>query len=242
MENFFDQEKAIAIVYFLSENDEKNKLLITDEKLLVIRKNHKSVHALSQIASLKIEVKKYLFPLILGGIFTPFAFLSYFVNFFHPWFHLLSVLLGMLLFYIGWTGKSAFTIVFKNTYEEFYYLPSVSKNLLAFIDFVNSLLKNQPTSIHGNLMYFEVEKQNQPLFFGELVDSNSQVFPLLGYTFKQLKNKRMTINHSNIIAINPQKSGREIKFSYDLASGQMRPKLDGPILSESKEEFFTSDL
>jgi len=242
LENFFDQEKAIAIVYFLSENDEKNKLLISDQKLLVIRKNHKSIHALPKIASLKIEVKKYLFPLILGGIITPFAFLSYFVNIFHPWIHLLSVMLGMLLFYIGWTGKSAFTIVFKNTEEEIYYLPSVSKNLLAFVDFVNSLLKDRPTSIHENLMYFEVEKQNQALLFGESINSNFQMFPLLGYTFRQLKNNRRTIKLSNIIAINPQKSGREIKFSYDLASGQMRPKLDGPILFESKEEFFTSDL
>ena len=41
MEEFFDQEKTLAKVYFLSENDEKNKLLLSEEKLLVIRKNHR---------------------------------------------------------------------------------------------------------------------------------------------------------------------------------------------------------
>ena len=57
---------------------------------------------------------------------TPFAFLSYFVNIFLPWFHLVSVPLGMLLFYIGWAGRIYMTIVYKNGEELNYYLPSIS--------------------------------------------------------------------------------------------------------------------
>lgn len=235
MEEFFDQEKALAKVYFLSENDEKNKLLVSEEKLLVMRKNHRKVYLLPALAHLKTEVKKYLLPVILGGIITPFAFLSYFINLFHPWIHLLSVLLGMLLFYIGWAGKSAFIVTYKNGDEDLYYLPSVSKNLLAFMDFVNSLLKNLPSTFHGNLVYFEVDQTRQIELFGELTDRNSTLFPLMGFTLDQLRKNKNLITNSNIVAINAQKAGREIRFSFDERIKQMRPTLDGPVLPQSKE-------
>lgn len=236
MEDFFDQEKALAKVYFLSENDEKNKLLVSDEKLLVVRKNQRKTYLLATLAKLKTEIKKYLLPLILGGIITPFAFLSYFINLFHPWIHLLSVLSGMLLFYIGWAGKHAFTVVYKNGDEDIYYLPTVSKNLLAFIDFANSLLRNPSSTIHGNLVYFEVDQLRQAELFAASPEGASPLFPLWGFTHDQLQKNR-GVDLSNIVAINAQKAGREIKFSFDLDSNQMRPSLDGPILAESRENF-----
>ena len=238
MEDFFDQDKALAKVYFLSENDEKNKLMISDEQLLVIRKNHRKVYLLSTLHQLKIEVKKYLLPLIIGGIATPFAFLSYFINLFHPWIHLLAVLIGMLLFYIGWAGKAAFTVVFKRGDEDHYYLPSVSKNLLAFMDFANSTFLDPTEKNHGNLVYFEVDPQFQDELFSTTQRDSSQLFPLWGYTHKQLHKDHKKINQENVVVINHKSSGREIKVAFHIESNEMRPYIDGPVRRESREDFF----
>lgn len=240
MEDFFDHNEAKAIVYLLSEGNNKNKVLISDDKLLIIHKNQRQNLALKDLSSLKSEHKKMLLPLILGGIITPFAFLSYFVNLFHPWIHLFSIMSGMFLFYYGWVGKSAFTIVFKNGDELIYYLPSVSKNLKAFMDFVNALLNERNDSGLGNLLFFEIEKKYENLLIGK--DSkmkNDELFPLFGFTYSQLKSTDKSTYGKKIVAINPVESGREIKFTFDLRTNEMRPKLEGPVRKESIVNFST---
>lgn len=234
MEEYFDQDKAKAIVYILTEGDNKNKVLITDDQILVIRKNKKQHFALKNLSLLKSENRKMLFPLILGGIITPFAFLSYFVNFFHPWIHLLSSMSGLFLFYFGWVGKSVFSIVFKNGDELNFYLPTISKNLQAFIDFVNTLLKKTHDSGLRNLLFFEVEIKYEDLLIGKDKKSkNSQLFPLFGFTYEQLENAGISIYEKKVFAVNPTEAGREIKFDFDQKNNEMRPKLEGPVLEDS---------
>lgn len=234
MEGFFDQEKTKAFVYLLSDADDKNKALISNEELLVIRKHKKHVFSLETISHIKTENKKLLFPLIAGGIITPFAFLSYFINLFLPWIHLVAVLLGMLLFYLGWNGKSVLTIRFKNGDELHFFLPSISRNLLAFIDYANEILNENKDVAYKDLLFFEVDENSKTLLFDFKSNfSKSRIFPLFGYTYQQLLMKSKSLNSENIIAINPLESGREIKIAFDLNSYQMRPKLEGPILKDS---------
>ena len=232
MEDFFDQNEAKAFVYLLSEGDDKNKLFISDEKLLIIRKNQRKTIVLRTLAGLNIDSKKQLLPLILGGIITPFAFLSYFVNLFMPWIHLISVMVGLLLFYLGWVGKSALILKFKNGDELLYYLPSISKNLTAFIDFVNAILMQTQSTKFADLIYFEIAENDTDAFFGKDEVKEKRIFPIFGYTQDQLRNIKKSTK--NIVAINPLKIGRELKFSYDLKTNQMRPILSGTVLPESK--------
>lgn len=232
MEDFFDQNEAKAFVYLLSEGDDKNKLFISDEKLLIIRKNQRKTIVLKNVARLKIENKKQLLPLILGGIITPFAFLSFFINLFMPWIHLISVMVGLLLFYLGWVGKSALILKFKNGDELVYYLPSISKNLIAFIDFANAILQQTQSTIFADLIYFEIAENDTDAFFGKDKVKEERIFPIFGYTQNQLKNLKKS--KKNIVGINPLKTGRELRFSYDLKTNQMRPILSGTVLPESK--------
>ncbi len=234
MEDYFDQDKTKAFVYLLSEGDDKNKAMISDDKLLVIRQSHKQSWDLNNIYILKPENKKLLFPLILGGIFTPFAFLSYFVNLFHPWFHLLSIMCGLYLFYYGWMGKSALTIIFKNGEELHYYLSSISKNLHAFIDYVNTLQNKTNDVALRDMLFFELEKKYESTLFSGPKISDHEIFPLFGYTYNQLKMGGKSIYGDNLFIINPIKSGIEIKIAFDPETSQMRPKLEGPVLESSK--------
>lgn len=234
MESFFDQDKAKAIVYLLSEGDNKNKVLISDDQLLVIQKNQKQHFALKNLSMLKSEDKKMLFPLILGGIITPFSFLSYFINLYHPWVHLLSIMSGMFLFYYGWIGKSAFSIVLKNGNEKIFYLPSISKNLQAFIDFVNTLLEEKHDSGMSQLLFFEIEKKYEGLLVEkDQKNENQHLFPLFGFTYNQLRSVKKSFSGNKIIAINPTEAGREIKFFFDHKNNELRPKLEGPVLADS---------
>ncbi len=235
MENYFDWEKAKAFVYLLSEGDDDNKLAITDELLLVNHNKQKSLFLLSQIVHLKAENKKMLFPLIVGGIITPFAFLSYFTNMFLPWIHLVSMLAGMFLFYVGWSGKSSLTILLKNRGEENFYLQSISRNLWAFIDFVNNLLSNKSNSVLSTFLFFEIEKENVDTFFGlSSKTENVSFYPVLGYTFGQWEKNNKRLEVENLIIVNPMLAGMEVKFSFDMNTNQMRPQLNSPVSIASK--------
>ncbi len=223
MEDFFDLDKVKAFVYLLSEGDDSNKAMISDDHIRIIRNGGKNQFSLNRISSIIIENKKMLFSLIVGGIITPFAFLSYFVNLFHPWFHLISSLGGMLLLYIGWTGKSALTIIFKNGEVSHFYLPSISKNLLAFIDFSKDILNVNEYYDDRNLLFFKIDQKT--------------IYPLFGYTFSQFRGEKDKLRIEDFTAIDPQKAGLEIKFEYDHSASQMRPKLNGPVSKAAIVEY-----
>jgi hypothetical protein len=236
LEEYFDQSKTIAFVYLLSNGDDKNKVLVSNDLMLIIRKGGRKAIQLKEISGLRTENKKLLFPLILGGIITPFAFLSYFVNIFLPWFHLISVLLGMLLFYIGWAGRLSMTVVYKNGEELHYYLPAISKNLFAFIEYINSFLSGNKKHKESQYLFFIIQKEHLNYIFNVETPSPESIFPIYGYTYDQIKLQNIIPETHELIMLNPEKTGREIKFEYDIDVSKMRPMLDGPVLSSARVE------
>ncbi len=232
MEDFFDQDSVKAFVYLLAEGDEKNKMMISDDQLIVIRKGKRDIFPLDKITAIKPDNKKLLLPLILGGVIVPFAFLSFFANLFHPWFHLILILLGMYLFYEGWSGRVACTILLGHGNERHFYLPSISHNLRAFMDYVNSL-KSEASEL-GHLLFFEVEEKSMDeLFSTDETRKKSPFFPWFGYTFPQYKAFNKAGQTHQFIVIDPSRAGREIKFEYNQSTKQMHPKLGGPIRKEA---------
>jgi hypothetical protein len=238
LEDFFDLDSAKAFVFLLSDSDNKQKIYISEEQLLVIRNDKRKVFSLRHLEGLRSDTKKMLFPLIMGGIITPFAFLSFFVNLFMPWIHLVSVLGGMLLFYVGWAGKKALTIVYKNGEEVNYYLPNISKNVEAFIDFANDSIKRDLNSKFSNLVFFDVEKEFIASFFGKGNAQAHQLFPVFGYTFSQIRLSGKSINQ--LIAVDPVKAGSEIKIAFDPETNRMRPFAEQSLLAESQIVIETS--
>lgn len=223
MEDFFDYDKLKASVYLLKEGDQKNMALVSDEHIFVRRDGHKKIYELRQISQIRHGIKKSLLPLFIGGIFTPFAILSYFANMFHPIFHLIGTLLGMLLFYIGWAGKNVLILQDKKGHEENIFLPTISPNLLAFIDYLSGIIAGNPESAQAGFIYF----REAPDRLTGSVAGNSAIFPVTGYTWKQMLSHRL--HKSDLTAIDPAKAGQEIKFVYDLEIKEMRPVLEKPV-------------
>lgn len=233
MEDFFDMDHARALVYLGAATDNKNKVLISDDQICIIYRNRKNVLPLASIRQLRTGHKKMLLPLILGGIITPFAFLSYFVNMFHPWIHLISVLIGLLLFYLGWNGRSAFILVFRNGDELLHYLPSISKNLDAFINYVNEYVKTSASHESANSIIVEIDPEEESALFGEENRNIQNMFPIIGFTPAQYTRLKKQEKKKHSLTFDPLGSGREIRFKYDEASSQMRPLIDGPIKRSS---------
>lgn len=232
MENFFDQNEAKAFVYLLSEGDSSNKAVVSEDMIMIIRKGQKNIYLLRDIKKLEIENKKLLLPLIAGGIISPLAILSYFVNIFQPLLHLVSLLLGLLLFYVGWAGKSSFTLKQRMGNDLNFYLPSISKNLLAFVNYVNALIK-YPSEYDGRtFLFFELRKDPIHIIKNS-ISEDLNLFPLLGYTFDQYQTQVDKSSNTHVIVIDPMTAGIEIKIIFDSETNQMRPRLDGPILAES---------
>jgi hypothetical protein len=231
LEDFFDFEKVKATVFLLSEGDQKNIAMVSDEHLMLVRKGKKNLYPLSKILSVNAEVKKSLLPLFVGGIFTPFALLSYFSNIFHPMVHLVATLLGLLLFYIGWLGRSALIIRLSGNIEELVFLPGISNNLRAFIDYLAGLIKAQKLNALSGMVFFDRDKKG--LFS---MESNAEnTYPIFGFTYMQIQKWQKT--RGSLIAVDPVKAGREVKILFDPQTNEMRPAIDGPIDSKAEVKF-----
>ncbi|MDZ7607587.1 MAG: hypothetical protein U5K79_18810 [Cyclobacteriaceae bacterium] len=231
-DDFFDFNSARARVFLLREGDQKSMALLSDSGLLVIYKGKRHLFQTESIKQCRAEDKRLLFPLIVGGIMAPFAFLSFLIHPMQPWVHLVSIIAGMVLFYIGWTGKPAMVILLKNKEEVIFYLPSISMNLQAFMDFANMMISPGNKQLFSSLIYIELPVGSESLFNTE--QPVSTLFPLFGYTYQQLSARMESM--TNLIAIDPMQSGREIKFEYDSATQLFRPQIDGPLRPESRVE------
>lgn len=230
MEDFFDLNKLKAKVYLLKDGDTSNMAMVTDENLMFVRNGKKMRFSLYKVKGLSSGNKKQLFPLIMGGIVAPFAFLSYFTNMFHPFFHLVFTLIGLLLFYIGVSGRAALVVLMSKGDEEFVYLPSISNNLLAFIDYINGLLINIGDAGLNKFIFIEIDKSSYSWLYGQNEEPKGK-FPCWGYTYHQIT--KTSGLRSKVIAINPELAGREIRFVFDEKLNEMRPQIDGPVNKES---------
>jgi len=226
MEDFFDMNQALAQVYLINAGDKKNIAMVSDEKLLVVRKGRRKVYHNNRIRAVTTGDKKLLFPLLLGGVLAPFSFVSFFVQVFHPLVHLVFTLLGLLLFFIGWMGKPTFELILKNGEEEYFYLPTISRNLEAFIDYVNTQFQSVDSEGITKLIFVEADPKDFSWLYGES-KSNQNFFPKAGYTYHQLlKDANL---QDQVVGIDPQAAGKEISFEYDQKSESLRPVLNGPV-------------
>jgi hypothetical protein len=230
LDDFFDMEKVKARVFLLKSDDKKNQALLSDEKLMVVRNGKKYLYSVNEIASLASESKKLLMPLVIGGVLAPFSFLSYFTNIFHPLMHLIFTLIGLLLFYVGWVGKHALTIKKGKGEEDFIFLPEISRNLKAFIDYVNTKINSKSYSRLTDLIFISRKGMNISTLTA-FSEASQDFSPAKGYTYRQMVHLKKSFD--DYFAIDPTLAGREIKFEYDRDLDDLRPCIDHPVRKEA---------
>jgi len=231
-EDYFDLDKVKAKVYLRMDGDSNNMMMLTDEKMMLKNKGKKQVYDLSAVKSLGTGNKKLLLPVLLGAVIAPFSFISYFTNIFHPMIHLIFTLLGLLLFFIGWMGRSTLVIYLPRGHEDFIFLPSITKNLNAFIEYANHQLRMEGNTTYKDLIFLEKDTHGMHWLYDE--KSKEKRFPVFGYTYQQVRQHPDLMG--KVIAIDPFQAKREIKFEFDNTTKMMRPKIEGTIDKKSINE------
>ena len=215
-------EKNIAICYFLQDGDENNTCELTDYKLVVRRKGKVHEFLVGQIKSLQINQRKLLIPIIFSGIFTPLIVVGFFEGFFHPVIATLFIVTGIFTFYLGWLGQKVFTIELDQGHADFSIDPA-GQNLLAFIDFANDYLEHVPIEFRSVYLFRERSKDSR----GE-EDISTIVPPIELYSYQQLKEYLLANppqSEGLIWAIDPLKTGGQIKYEFSKKEGCLKPVL-----------------
>jgi hypothetical protein len=221
-------EKKIAICYVLHENDERNKLELTDRRLIVVRKGRMTAFANENIRSLTINQRKLLIPIIISGILTPLILVGFFKGLFHPAIAVVFIIVGFFSFYMGWMGEKVITVNMTMGYQDFH-VSIVSDNITGFLNYVNQYIQDEP--IHKRVLYLAIEC--------ELTDEHNQNAYLKGksddrklYSYWQLKESYLSgeINASHcFIVLDPLKTGSEVKYEKQTDIQGLSPVIKGSI-------------
>ena len=203
-------ESNIAKCYILFDKDERNKCEFSDRRLQIIFKGKRSEFPIEYLASLNINQRKLLIPIILSGILTPLISVGFFKGLFHPFIALIFIIGGVFSFYVGWLGEKALTVNLINSHRDFS-IKIVSDHLMEFINFVNYYLQKEP--IEKRVLYLEVMDNKHQIDIKEYLSKEAKNRKL--YSFWYLKDLYMEGKvdmHTRYIVIDPLKSGTEVKY------------------------------
>ena len=215
-------DSPIAISYLLQENDDRNRIWLTEEHFYVQVKGKIRRFDLERIQRVAIEKRRWWFPVVAGGILAPLSLLAILLNLYNPWW-LISLLVGsMLLWYWGATQHQVLAI---HQYHHRQDIPliMVSQNLHAFIRFTNRFLR------HGSPpLYIEKEPKawqeaQQRGYYAPNVLQKRGFIP--AYTEEQWKDQSSPT--ADWLIENPINVTSPIR--YEAEGKQLRPRIYGTI-------------
>lgn len=140
-------EETLAFCYLQQAGDEKNKSLFTSEHFIVIYRGKVSRFALEEVKEITFNQRRWLLPLIVGGITGSFTLLAIFLNLYNPMPLFILFMVSFFAFYYGWQQHPVLTVTDKVKEHDFP-LKYISSNLKAFIHFVNHHLQHKHEMIY----------------------------------------------------------------------------------------------
>lgn len=140
---FNPEEELIAKCYLDEEGDNGNVSYLTSTSLHIIQNNKTHSFFNYWIKNIGFKQKKYLIPIVLGGIAGPLAALGLFQYYLNHWIMLSIMMAAIFSIYYGIEGGIALCV--ETPIKEYdLFLRKTSPQLRAFISFVgNSLSGNQ---------------------------------------------------------------------------------------------------
>lgn len=244
---YLDQDETIeALCYIGKKGDEKNKCLLTNKYLIVIRRGRPHYFPVENIHNISLNQRILLLPLISGGIIVPLCLLLIFRNAFHAWPILFLLFGGIFLLYLGFSGQWAITV---QTHIKEYdvFINEVSPNLRAFLKFIQNHIQTPKTSSSAhpeNLLKIAVSQSEWDQAKDHLHISLPE-YQKNGYL--QAFTSEMEISLSQklvslqkpvvIISLNPFKAAAEIKYeSGSDDATKLVPRIYGPFHKDAIEK------
>jgi hypothetical protein len=224
-------DDVLALCYLYKEGDEKNKVLLSTEKLYVVHRRRIHEYELENIKDLGFNHRKIMMPLIVGGIMASLSMVAIFKDVFNPYIVMSMVMAGLGLFYFGWTGQLFFTVTTKIKDYDFS-IPAPTENLKAFIEFILDAGLLGRRADGGKLSFYLVfdrqfwESQQEKPGTIKLPEK-----PFRAYLSKQLHRK--DLKDVAIVEFAPLKAHAEVRFLKDPSNGKLRPYVMDDISREA---------
>ena len=219
-------KNSLAQVFLLKEGDLRNICYISKHSLLVVRNGKPTQIDIDLIQSLKISHKRFLLPILAGGTFASFSILVILLQYFDPLISIPIFLMGLFIFYYGYNGSDSLIVMGFQPIKEVF-LPSISPNVKAFIDFVNAdILRRQDDQMN---LFIIINQEMKVILERDNLISFKTPTPI--YTrdfFQKIKNTPKS-ERSYKITVVPSKLSGQIKYLTDRDIGQIGLYYNGDI-------------
>ncbi len=138
--NPLEKENEIwAICPIYESEDTENQIILTSKNLVITTNSNTYSFPVNIINSLETGRKKYLLPIIIGGIASPLSILGLQENIYSSTFLIVLLFTSVFLIYYGVMGAPVIIVKTRGT-EEFIFLKEIKNQLKEFIWFSNSLI------------------------------------------------------------------------------------------------------
>jgi uncharacterized protein (DUF952 family) len=117
------------------DGDGQNICFLTETSLMIKQNGKTSSYPLSWVRNLTFKTKKYLIPIVIGGIVAPLAAIGLFQYYLNPWVMMSVLLIALLGIYYGIEGGLALCV--ETPIKEYdFFIKKSTPNLRAFVAFV----------------------------------------------------------------------------------------------------------
>ncbi len=232
------REETLAFCYLQQAKDEKNKGLLTNRHLIIIHRGKPTRFERAQIKDIAFRQRRWLLPLVAGGIVAPFALLAIFLNLYNLWPLFLLFVLSSLAFYTGWMHHPTLTIQ-DAVKEHDFPLTFVSSHLKAFVHFTREQLANKNEMIYHIARVADwqsPQKNYQPA----TLQQEGFIHAATRYQLQQLSSRFAAVHDWLVLSIDPLQVQAEIRYE-EVAEGQtvpgeLFPHIYGPLNREAVVE------
>ncbi|MGB3179835.1 MAG: hypothetical protein WBB45_00485 [Cyclobacteriaceae bacterium] len=136
-------ETGLAKLSLLKEGDDRNRLLFTNQRLIVFRHGKLSTYDRSRLSHISLGHKKLLGPLIGGGIAGGLTLFAIFKGIAASSLAIILLIICAYLFYLGISGSPALIIyqgAGRNAASDIILIPRGGEGVQGFIGYVNRQL------------------------------------------------------------------------------------------------------
>ncbi len=162
------EEEIIAKCYVGSDGDERNVCYLSKTSLHLNINNHLSSFFVQWISDISLKRKKYLMPIVIGGIVAPLAALGLFQYYLNPWLMMGILLVSLLSIYYGYEGGLALCVVTPIKEYDFF-IKTATPNLKAFLAYSKQAINEDSIKFYFKLTdrEWEVAKKVEELLPNE---------------------------------------------------------------------------
>lgn len=146
-------EPIIFSCFLKKEGDQKNKIFVTSDKLIIVFKGKIQAFYRSNILKLNLAKKKLIIPLIVGGIVTSLSMLAMSMGWYDRQLNLFVTLLFFGVLYYGFIGKEALEIHEKGN-TNVYLLGSNLEYVRKFMQFFGAT--KSLAQVHSNQKIYHI--------------------------------------------------------------------------------------